>query len=285
MDPARDNGFDLRRDARHVGYGRQQRDLWFDLGGQLIKTGHHPYADSFAEAAHVAEVFPDPCGIDVHSRDDPELLVSFQKTGRQHLTQRAESDLHDPSSGHARVSPSLPDTHINTAVPQCRTVSRDKPPLMFWLINAGSGLTGGRITPVSARLPSWIGAVLSLWVVTRLLARWCNAASAWRATAVLLTTFLFWQEGGFGRIDGLLCGLVLMSVYFFFTQEAGSRAWRLVGAYGFAGLAALAKGPVGLALPLGIYAGGVSAVDRFPAGLSSRSDADCRRVGKHPTAL
>ncbi len=129
----------------------------------------------------------------------------------------------------------------------------DKPPLMFWLINASSLLTGGQINSVSARLPSLLGSIMTLWVMTRLLGRWSSTAAAWRALFILPTSFLFWQEGGWGRIDALLCGLVMMSLYFFFASLEGKRTRREVFAYLFAGLAVLAKGPVGLALPVGIF--------------------------------
>lgn len=129
----------------------------------------------------------------------------------------------------------------------------DKPPLMFWLINASSLLTGGQIDGISARLPSLLGSIMTLWAMTRLLGRWSGPEAAWRALLILLTSFLFWQEGGWGRIDALLCGLVMMSLYFLFGSLDGHRTRREVLAYLFAGLAVLAKGPVGLALPVGIF--------------------------------
>lgn len=132
----------------------------------------------------------------------------------------------------------------------------DKPPLMFWLINASSLLTGGHVNGVSARLPSLLGSILTLWVVTRLLARWHSTEAAWRAMLILLTTFLFWQEGSWGQIDALLCGLVMMSVYFFFASLEGQQRRKECLAYAFAGLAILAKGPVGLIVPMGIFAVG-----------------------------
>ncbi len=134
----------------------------------------------------------------------------------------------------------------------------DKPPLMFWLINASSLLTGGHINGVSVRLPSLLGSILTLWVVTRLLARWHSTEAAWRAMLILSTTFLFWQEGGWGRIDALLCGLVMMSAYFFFASLDGRQWRRECLAYLFAGLAMLAKGPVGLIVPMGIFALGAA---------------------------
>ncbi len=134
----------------------------------------------------------------------------------------------------------------------------DKPPLLFWLINAASLLTGGRINGVSARLPSLLGSVLTLRVVTRLLSRRHSTEAAWRAMLVLLTAFLFWREGSWGRTDALLCGLVMTSVDFLFLslaeEDGAARTRKELAAYLFAGLAVLAKGPVGLVLPMGIFA-------------------------------
>lgn len=128
----------------------------------------------------------------------------------------------------------------------------DKPPLFFWMINAASAFTGGRINGVSTRLPSLLGAIATLWVLTRLLARWHDTRAAWRAMLVLPSTFLFWQEGGWGRIDSLLCGLVMLSVYHLVLSWEGQRTRRELLAYLCAGLAVFAKGPVGLALPMGL---------------------------------
>jgi hypothetical protein len=129
----------------------------------------------------------------------------------------------------------------------------DKPPLMFWLMNAASIFTGGAINGFSARLPSLLGAILALWATARLMERWRDTAAAWRAIAVLATSYLFWWQGGWGQIDMLLCGLEMMCLWCFFTASDPGRAGRYFGAYFFAGLAMLAKGPVGLGIPLAVY--------------------------------
>jgi len=129
----------------------------------------------------------------------------------------------------------------------------DKPPLLFWLINTSSLLTGGRINGVSARIPSLLGSILTLWAVARLTARWHSARAAWRSVAVLSTSYMFWHEGGWGRTDALLCGFVMMSVYFLIISNDGKSPRKELAGYLFCGLAALTKGPIGLLLPIGIY--------------------------------
>ncbi len=129
----------------------------------------------------------------------------------------------------------------------------DKPPLMFWLMRGGSTLTGGTINGISARLPSLLGMVLCLWAVTRLATRWLGTSAAWRVLFILPTTYLCWRQGGWGQIDALLCGLEMMALYFLFTHDEPPRLWRAFAAYAFMGLAILAKGPVGVIIPIGAY--------------------------------
>jgi 4-amino-4-deoxy-L-arabinose transferase-like glycosyltransferase len=146
----------------------------------------------------------------------------------------------------------------------------DKPPMLFWLMNLSATIfTNGEINGVSARLPSMLGCFLSLLTLFYLVVRWDKEVIAWCSVLVLATTFLFWNLGGWGRTDALLCGFEMLSLYFFFTSGGGRYFLRIVCAYIFAGLAMLVKGPVGLIVPLGIYAvseylwGNYEALKRF----------------------
>ncbi len=142
-----------------------------------------------------------------------------------------------------------------------------KPPLMFWLIAAGSKLTGG-IGPIATRLPSFFGALLSLWAISRLALRWGGAAASWRAPLILMTCALFWAKGGMGQIDSLLGGLEMVALLLLFTiplrGEDGrgaeipqaAVAWRMGVACFCMGLAILAKGPVGLLVPVVAFIAG-----------------------------
>ncbi len=128
-----------------------------------------------------------------------------------------------------------------------------KPPLMFWLTNLFSLLTGGQIGNVAPRLPSFLGAMLALWSATRLATRWFSPRAGWLTALILPSSFLFWNKGGFGQIDMLLCGLSMSALYCFFTSCEASCTRRLAAAYAFMGLAVLAKGPVGFLVPWGIF--------------------------------
>ena len=128
-----------------------------------------------------------------------------------------------------------------------------KPPLMFWLINAGSALTGGHIGGLATRVPSFLGALMALWAASRLAAAWFTPRAAWLTVLLLPSSFLFWNKGGFGQIDMLLCGLQMMALYGLFVGQTDGRKGWVVLACVLMGLGVLAKGPVGLLVPLGVY--------------------------------
>jgi 4-amino-4-deoxy-L-arabinose transferase-like glycosyltransferase len=128
-----------------------------------------------------------------------------------------------------------------------------KPPLMFWLIKASTFLTGGEFNGVSGRMPSLLGAILSLWAVSRICMMWFDAAAAWRAVFILSVSVQFWLKAGTGQIDMLLCGLEMTALYFLFSYDKSPVSWRWKLAFCFMGLAVLAKGPVGLVVPVGIF--------------------------------
>ncbi len=128
-----------------------------------------------------------------------------------------------------------------------------KPPLMFWLIKIGTVFTAGRFNQIAGRLPTLLGLILALWAIARIAAAWVDRQAAWRTIFVLCTSSLFWQKGGMGQIDMLLLGLQLTALHLLFTTDESPAAWRSAMAFGFMGLAVLAKGPIGLIIPAGIY--------------------------------
>jgi 4-amino-4-deoxy-L-arabinose transferase-like glycosyltransferase len=128
-----------------------------------------------------------------------------------------------------------------------------KPPMLFWLQRGFSHLTGGEVNSVSARLPSFLGALLTLWITGLFARRWLDEAARWRAILILATSMIFWHEGGMGRMDALLCGLELSALYLLLWNNEAPAAWRTLTAYACMGLAILTKGPVGLLVPLGAY--------------------------------
>ncbi|MBF0101895.1 MAG: glycosyltransferase family 39 protein [Desulfobacterales bacterium] len=178
------------------------------------------------------------------------LLFSCMLWGGQY----ARRDLWEPDEArYTYVAKEMKETG-NWFIPQRNgEFYTHKPPLMFWMIQLSSVFTGGKLNGISGRLPSFIGILLSLWVIARFASMWFDHKTGWWACLIVSTSSLFWQKGGMGQIDMLLLGLELVALYCLLESEYTSRYTMVILAFVFMGLAILAKGPVGLAIPLGIY--------------------------------
>lgn len=132
-------------------------------------------------------------------------------------------------------------------------VTTDKPPLFFWSI-AGLSLLSGKVTPWTARLPSALAAIGTLLLVLRIGRRRYGPHVAMLAVLILATTMMFWVEARSAQIDSSLCFLIWVGLAAFESWRAGESNGRRAGLLFWAalGLAVLAKGPVGLLVPLGI---------------------------------
>lgn len=123
-----------------------------------------------------------------------------------------------------------------------------KPPLMMWLISIGEFLFG---TPFGSRLPVLLGAFLSLLSIFSIGKRLADKNIAILTVLLLSTSADFWFDMGIGQIDPLLTGFVLSSVALFpFDGNSPFKTKQILLPSISAGLAVLAKGPVGLALPI-----------------------------------
>ena len=129
-----------------------------------------------------------------------------------------------------------------------------KPPLLFWLTNLAAFATGLPIGRLPSRLPGFFAGILALWATARLAGRWAGAKAAWPAVLTLCTTYLFWHEIGFARMDGLLLGWTMGALALLFLNDEAPTLWRPALAWLFMGLGILTKGPVGLLVPAGAYA-------------------------------
>jgi 4-amino-4-deoxy-L-arabinose transferase-like glycosyltransferase len=125
----------------------------------------------------------------------------------------------------------------------------NKPPLMYWII-ASSYTIFGEINEWAARVPlaliGWCGVIL-VWHWARQL----FGAKAGRYAAIMLAVsagwYLFCHQL---LIDALLSVLLLGSSYAFWKITLKPESWpRWIIFYGICGLAILAKGPIGIALP------------------------------------
>ena len=136
-----------------------------------------------------------------------------------------------------------------------------KPPYLFWAINLASRATHLPIGRLPARLPGFFAGTLVLWATARLTERWAGTKAAWPAVLSLCTTYLFWHEIGFARMDGPLLGWTMAAMTLLFLNDEAPSFWRPALAWLCMGMGILTKGPVGLLIPAGAYAAA-----RFAAG-------------------
>ena len=133
----------------------------------------------------------------------------------------------------------------------------DKPPLFFWAIDAFAILRGGTVDEAAARLPSLLGAVLALLLVARLGERLYDRSTGILGAILFATSLQILERARWASIDMTLHLFVLGAIVLLWEEvESGKTprrawgGWRAVVAWGAMGLATLAKGPVGLVMPL-----------------------------------
>jgi 4-amino-4-deoxy-L-arabinose transferase-like glycosyltransferase len=132
-------------------------------------------------------------------------------------------------------------------------VNTHKPPLFFWLI-ALLSLPLGRVTSLTARLPSALAGLATVAMTLHLGRRWSSPRTAALAGFALATMYMFWDKARTAQIDGVMCALIWAALTAFALWRDGDLDGRRAGLvfWGAGALAVLAKGPVGLLLPLGI---------------------------------
>jgi 4-amino-4-deoxy-L-arabinose transferase-like glycosyltransferase len=128
-------------------------------------------------------------------------------------------------------------------------VYSQKPPLLFWLIALSALVTGG-LGGGAARLPSAAAAIATVLLTYRMGRRFFGRRAGWLAAAAFATCSKVLWQGRFGQIDMLLAALVAAAVWFWVRGYTEQRPRLYPLFFLFAGLATLAKGPVGLLPPL-----------------------------------
>jgi 4-amino-4-deoxy-L-arabinose transferase-like glycosyltransferase len=138
-------------------------------------------------------------------------------------------------------------THVNGKV------NTHKPPFFFWLI-ALLSLPFGKVTSLTARLPSALASLGTVAMVLRMGRRSSSERTAVLAAFALATSYLFWDKARSVQIDAVMCCLIWVALSAFEAWRSGDLDGRRAGLLFWAAgaLAVLAKGPVGLLLPLGI---------------------------------
>ena len=136
----------------------------------------------------------------------------------------------------------------NWIVPTCNYQLRvDKPALLYWLQATGYSLFGP--SEFTARLPSALAALAALLATYELGRRMFNAATGLMGGLLLGGAVLFCAAAHFANPDSLLNACSLFALFFFWSDYAAGRNGWSPWSAAAAGLAVLAKGPVGLLLP------------------------------------
>ncbi len=133
-------------------------------------------------------------------------------------------------------------------VPTCNYQLRtDKPVLLYWCQIAAFNVFG--VGELAARLPSALAALAAVLATYELGRRMFNALTGLLAGLLLGGAVLFCAAAHFANPDSLLNASCLFALFFFWTDYAADRSGWSPWSAGAAGVAVLAKGPVGLLLP------------------------------------
>ena len=179
-----------------------------------------------------------------------DLLVLAVLAALTFLPGLGRRDLWNPDEArYAEVAREM--LHLGEyAVPHLNgEVYTQKPPLLFWLAALFGALRSG-VDETAARLPvalSAIGAILLVYLIGE---RLFGRRAGWLAAAAFGTSFKVLWQGRFGQIDMLLVALVVLGVWFWVRGFTEGRPRLYLLFFLCAGLATLAKGPVGLLPPL-----------------------------------
>lgn len=126
---------------------------------------------------------------------------------------------------------------------------REKPPLLFWCISFVS-VIGGEVNEVTARIPSLLAALMTLWCTYLLARRLYDPRIALWAMGILATTNRFWWQARTVQIDMVLTSCLTAALLCFWCWHKDRQKKFLVGFYIAMAFGLLAKGPPALVFPL-----------------------------------
>lgn len=124
----------------------------------------------------------------------------------------------------------------------------DKPPLLFWLSAMSFWLLG--VTNFAYKLPSFLFGLLAMYATYRLTRLYYGRRAGRLAALILGTAQAFFLMTTDVRTDLLLTGAVATAIWQL-AEYLENEQWKyLFGGFFFIGLALLAKGPIGLMVPV-----------------------------------
>ncbi|MFQ5714367.1 MAG: ArnT family glycosyltransferase [Candidatus Scalinduaceae bacterium] len=125
----------------------------------------------------------------------------------------------------------------------------EKPPLFFWTVAAGAKLFGD-VNQLSVRLPSVLSALGIIALLMIFVSEFFGRKEAFLSAVILCISPEFFWLARSGHIDMLFTFLITVSLVSFYRWYVRERRCCLVIFYFNLALATLAKGPLGIALPL-----------------------------------
>jgi 4-amino-4-deoxy-L-arabinose transferase-like glycosyltransferase len=130
----------------------------------------------------------------------------------------------------------------------------EKPALLYWTMMAGMSVFG--VNEFAVRLPSALAAIITALILYFVGRRMVSSFFGFLTAAVFIANPMAFAFSRGATTDMLLCLTMTAGLCLFFCSElqveGGSSQVLVLGAYACFGLAALAKGLVGVALPAGI---------------------------------
>jgi 4-amino-4-deoxy-L-arabinose transferase-like glycosyltransferase len=126
----------------------------------------------------------------------------------------------------------------------------DKPALLYWLEIFAYKAFG--INEFAARLPSALAALATVLLAYELGRCLFQQSTGLLGALILASTIGFSAAGHFANPDALLNALAVSTLLFLWLAFSREQSWWFVPAGMAAGLATLAKGPVGVVLPLAV---------------------------------
>jgi 4-amino-4-deoxy-L-arabinose transferase-like glycosyltransferase len=129
-------------------------------------------------------------------------------------------------------------------------VYTQKPPLYYWLA-AAAGAPFGRVSELTARLPSALAGLFAVWLTLHLGTRMLGSGTGVLGAAILVTVYSFSHLARRVQFDVLLTALEVAALASFWWLDRGLGRKRLhqLALHLALGLAVLTKGPVGFLIP------------------------------------
>lgn len=124
----------------------------------------------------------------------------------------------------------------------------DKPPLLFWLASFFFNIFG--VSNLAYRIPGFLASIISAISTYYFAKKFYGKQVGYVASLVLLSSQAFFLTNFDLRTDSLLVAFVILSVWQFAEYNDKRRIYNFILCFAAIGFAMLAKGPLGLAVPV-----------------------------------